>query len=225
MKDAALFTLIPYLFVLIAYLIGAIPFGYIMGKLSGVDLRKHGSKNIGATNAWRVLGAAKGLTVFILDFLKGFLPVLGAYLWVTAYQSELSDTAAILTVVLVGFATIIGHTYTCFLNFKGGKGVATTAGVLFAFSWEVGLVTLLSWIVPFRLSGYVSLGSIIAAGVMMVYGSYYFWPFGEHGDIANIAYVAFFIFIGSLVIIKHRANIGRLMRGEESSILKSKKKA
>ena len=149
------------------YLIGAIPFGYLAGRIRGIDLRQQGSRNIGATNAWRVLGWKWGLSVFILDFLKGFIPVFGALNWLPFLTGDAGGWDFNVLVVLSCFAVILGHTYTCFLGFRGGKGVATTAGVLFALNPVVACVALASWLVVMGISGIVSLASLVAAVVMV----------------------------------------------------------
>ena len=147
------------------YLIGAIPFGYLAGRIRGIDLRQQGSRNIGATNAWRVLGWKWGLSVFILDFLKGFIPVFGALNWLPFLTGDAGGWDFNVLIVLSCFAVILGHTYTCFLGFRGGKGVATTAGVLFALNPVVACVALASWLVVMGISGIVSLASLVAAMV------------------------------------------------------------
>ena len=149
------------IYIVAAYLIGAVPFGYLAGRLTGLDLREHGSKNIGATNAVRVLGKKWGIPVFICDFLKGYLPLLymAHHLGgdVTAFSA--GQMGWYLGVM---FALILGHTFTCYLNFKGGKGVATTGGCLFAISPIVGGAALLTWILMMVLTRYVSLSSMMA---------------------------------------------------------------
>ena len=188
------------------YLIGAIPFGYLAGRIRGIDLRQQGSRNIGATNAWRVLGWKWGLSVFILDFLKGFIPVFGALNWLPFLTGDAGGWDFNVLVVLSCFAVILGHTYTCFLGFRGGKGVATTAGVLFALNPVVACVALASWLVVMGISGIVSLAS-------------------QDGDVSpQILYVAFFTVVGALVILKHRSNIARLLNGTEHSFYSKKSK-
>lgn len=129
------------------YLIGAIPFGYLAGRIRGIDLRQQGSRNIGATNAWRVLGWKWGLSVFILDFLKGFIPVFGALNWLPFLTGDAGGWDFNVLVVLSCFAVILGHTYTCFLGFRGGKGVATTAGgfICPSIRWWLAWLWLLGW--------------------------------------------------------------------------------
>ena len=194
------------LYIAASYLVGAVPFGYLAGRIRGLDLRREGSCNIGATNAWRVLGWKWGLSVFALDFLKGFVPVFGA------------------VVVLVCFAVVLGHTYTCFLGFRGGKGVATTAGVLFALNPVVACVALGAWLVFMGISGIVSLASLVAA-VAMIAAGWWFYPLCQGGAVSpQILYIAFFTVVGALVILKHRSNIVRLLNGTEHSFYSKKSK-
>ena len=137
-----------------AYLIGSIPTGLILGKgIWKKDLRQYGSHNIGATNAWRILGRKAGLLIFILDFLKGQIGVLlGAYLFASPGA-----------MVLGGFAAIIGHMFPIFLGFKGGKGVATALGVIAALMPKVTVIVFVVWLVLVTITRYVSIGSIVAA--------------------------------------------------------------
>ena len=127
-------------------------------------------------------------------------------------------------VVLSCFAVILGHTYTCFLGFRGGKGVATTAGVLFALNPVVACVALASWLVVMGISGIVSLASLVAAVVMIAAG-WWIYPLCQDGDVSpQILYVAFFTVVGALVILKHRSNIARLLNGTEHSFYSKKSK-
>ena len=211
------------LYIAASYLVGAVPFGYLAGRVRGLDLRREGSCNIGATNAWRVLGWKWGLSVFILDFLKGFVPVFGALNWLPFLTGDAGgwDFNA---VVLVCFAVVLGHTYTCFLGFKGGKGVATTAGVLFALNPVVACVALGAWLVFMVISGIVSLASLVAA-VAMIAAGWWFYPLCRDGAVSpQILYVAFFTVVGALVILKHRSNIVRLLNGTEHSFYSKKSK-
>lgn len=204
------------LFIIASYLAGSIPFGYLAGKCRGVDLRKEGSCNIGATNAWRVLGWRWGLPIFILDFLKGFLPVF----WIS--QNPQNTWWGIASVVMVCFAAVLGHTYTCFLKFNGGKGVATTAGVLFALNPLIACVALCVWSVAMGISGIVSLASLVAACAMIV-ASWCYYPIVQDGCLMpQSCYAFFFSLAGLLVILKHRSNIARLLDGTEPSFYSGK---
>lgn len=212
------------LYIAASYLVGAVPFGYLAGTFRGLDLRREGSCNIGATNAWRVLGWKWGLSVFILDFLKGFVPVFGALNWLPFLTGDTGGWDFNAVVVLVCFAVVLGHTYTCFLGFKGGKGVATTAGVLFALNPVVACVALGAWLVFMGISGIVSLASLVAA-VAMIAAGWWLYPLNQEGAVSpQILYVAFFTLVGALVILKHRSNIVRLLNGTEHSFYSKKSK-
>src|SRR5947209_215757 len=148
-----------------AYLAGAIPFGLIVARTRGVDPRTAGSGNIGATNVGRLLGGKFFAFVFILDVLKGLLPTLTAA-WIVHHYFSSPDALVYLLWLLVGFAAILGHMFSCFIHFKGGKGVATSAGVvlgLYPYYTFAGLIAMALWIIVFLAKRYVSLASIIAA--------------------------------------------------------------
>jgi len=174
---------------LVAYLIGSIPFGLLIAKTKGLDIREQGSGNIGATNVLRCLGKPLGITCFILDVLKGYLPA-------ALFPMFGTDCAEL--GILFGVAAILGHNFPIFLHFKGGKGVATTAGVLIGIApLAVGL-GILCWAIVFYASGYVSLGSIVASAVIILSG----WLAG-YGLITALALTL----LGSLSIYRHRSNI------------------
>lgn len=205
------------LYIVLAYLIGSVPFGYLAGKLNGIDLREHGSKNIGATNAVRVLGKKWGIPVFVCDFLKGYVPLqvviqlLGdGELSLTQFSLE-----SMLWVLGVMFALILGHTFTCFLHFKGGKGVATTGGCLFALSPIIGLSALLTWILMMVFTRYVSLSSMVAGLAMMTAAGYEFWWADGELSGADMTLLSLLMIIFVLVVYKHRTNIVRLCQGTE----------
>lgn len=185
---------------LIAYLLGSIPNGLVFGKLLWhIDLREHGSHNIGATNAWRTLGKGPGFLIFLLDFLKGALSVwLGSLLVGTP-----------LAMVLAGVLAIVGHSCSLFLKFKGGKGVATGLGVIVMMMPLPALIVFLIWLAIVKISGYVSLGSIVAAALVPVLA----WQFGY-----PVEYIGFGVLAAAFIIIRHHANIGRLLSGTESKI-------
>lgn len=202
------------MFMLLAYFCGSIPFGYVAGKMNGVDLREHGSGNIGATNAVRVLGKKWGLPVFVLDFLKGFFPVWLAFRFLPVSASE--DTRGVL-IVLVGMCAVLGHTYTCWLKFKGGKGVATAGGVLVALVPGPAGLVILTWVLVFLGSRYVSLASVVAAAIfppLVLIQMGYFSP--GKAEAGSIPYVIFSFVIGLLVVLKHIPNMKRLIEGTES---------
>lgn len=209
------------LYIVAAYLIGSIPFGYLAGRLNGIDLREHGSHNIGATNAVRVLGKKWGIPVFICDFLKGFLPLLFVKEQLGG-TVELFDADQMAWLLGVLAALILGHTYTCFLGFKGGKGVATTAGCLFALSLPIGLAVLVTWVVGMVLTRYVSLSSMLAAVAMVTAAVQVFWL--EDGELAaaDAMVITLLFLVCVLVVFKHRSNITRLCNGTEPKAFSKK---
>lgn len=198
------------LLAILSYFAGSIPFGLIIGKvIKGIDLRDHGSGNIGATNAWRVLGKGWGLTCLLLDALKGLLPV--AFFPTIFFASD--DPRFPHAFVLAGLATIVGHMFPCWLGFRGGKGVATSLGVLIILSPLGVLVAATLFFVTLAIWRYVSLSSMIAS---IGYGGYELCrhmpePFGPTAWSQSL----FAIMIPLLIIVRHRANIDRLLRGEE----------
>ncbi len=188
----------------LAYLVGATPFGYLAGKMRGIDIRQHGSGNIGATNVLRVLGKPVGISVLVLDLLKGLLPVLLAIS--TGERSSVHIATAL--------AAILGHNYTFWLGFKGGKGIATTAGAILPLMPWALLAAAAVWTAVLLASRYVSVASIAAAvavpAALVVQGL--------AAGSWNPAILGFALFVSALAIWKHRANIQRLRRGEENRI-------
>jgi len=192
---------------LISYLAGSIPTAYLAGKARGVDLRAHGSGNLGATNVARVLGTRTGVAVFALDLLKGFLPV-----WILPRYVDTVDPE--FWAVLIGAAAIIGHVKPIFLGGKGGgKGVATASGVFLALAFVPLLIAQAVWAVVFYFTRYVSLASLIGAVVLPV-AILTWWR--EPGSPIFLASLLVMVF----VFWTHRANIGRLRRGEEHRFVK-----
>jgi glycerol-3-phosphate acyltransferase PlsY len=197
----------PILGVLIAYLAGSIPSAYIAGRLKGVDLRQHGSGNLGATNVVRVLGPKIGGVVFLVDFLKGFLPTYFLPIYAETLRPDLWALA-------YGVAAILGHVKPIFLLGKGGgKGVATAGGVFMALAFVPVLISQLVWVTVFYLSRYVSLASLASALVLPI--AILFW----YRNPASPVFIASVI-VASFVFWTHRANIGRLRRGEEHRFVK-----
>ncbi len=209
------------LYIIAAYLIGSIPFGYLAGRLNGIDLREHGSKNIGATNAVRVLGKKWGIPVFLCDFLKGYLPLLFMKEHLGG-DATLFTTPQMLWFLGVMFALILGHTFTCFLRFKGGKGVATTAGTLFALSPTVGAVTLGVWVLCMIVTRYVSLSSMVAGLGMIVAAAEVFWLRDGAAATPDWLVLGLLLIIFLLVVLKHRSNIVRLCKGTEPKAFSKK---
>lgn len=195
------------LIALISYLIGAIPFGLLLGFVKGVDIREGGSGNIGATNAARLLGKPFFFLVLTLDLAKGLGPVLAAP-WAWSQFSSISfDHSAL----VAGVAAILGHVFPLYLRFKGGKGVATSAGVFLGLCPWALLVGLVVWLAVGAISGYMSLASLSAAGAINIaFVAIYPDPLG-----ANLPIALACLAVGSLVFFRHRSNIGRLWRGEE----------
>ncbi len=188
----------------ISYILGSIPNGLILGKaIWGVDLRQHGSKNIGATNAWRTIGKAGGISIFALDFLKG---AISAYLGLHLGGSELAG-------VLCGILAIAGHSWSVFLAFKGGKGVATGLGVIAALMPEVTLIVFAVWFAIVYFTGYVSLGSIVGAALVPILTLF----FGLHTEFLILGLIA-----AVFIIYRHKSNIERLLKGTESKIKAAK---
>ena len=196
-----------WLWPLFFYAVGSIPTGYLIGKSQGLDIRQHGSGNIGATNVWRVMGSKWGLTAFICDFLKGFLPL---YLVRSFAISDADSWDVVLLLVVCGIAAILGHNYTPWLGFKGGKGIATSAGVLGALMPCVLAVALSLWIITVLITRTVSVGSILAA-VVLAPAAAWFYP-------GNWIYLGLATLAGGLAVWRHRANIQRLRAGTESRI-------
>ena len=192
----------PALALALSYVSGSLPFAWLAGKAAGVDLRQQGSGNLGATNVFRVLGWKIGLAVFLADALKGALPVL---LLPPRITSQMDPT---LWAIACGVAAIAGHVRPVFLRFrKGGKGVATAAGVFFALAPVPMLVTFAVFVAVVLASGYVSLGSLLSA---MVLPTLLLVTQGARAPLFIVS-----IIIATFVFWTHRANIGRLRRGEE----------
>ena len=189
-----------------AYLLGSIPTGYLVALLRGVDLRAHGSGNIGATNAFRVLGKGPGTFVLLADALKGS----AAVLWMPEVAAKMGGgTPSDSLPLIAGVASILGHNYTCWLRFKGGKGIATTAGVM-ATLVPLGLaITFVVWLIAFLTTRYVSVASIVAAIVL---------PIATMLTSQNRALWAVALVFGGLAIWRHRGNLQRLRAGTESRI-------
>jgi glycerol-3-phosphate acyltransferase PlsY len=206
-----------------AYLLGSIPTGYLVAKARGIDIRSAGSGNIGATNAMRVLGKPAGIFVLLMDAAKGYLACWSAvfiYCALTAKTTEsLSATFHQIgnLVLLAGICAVLGHNYTCWLKFKGGKGIATTAGVYLALApWAV-LAALAVFILAVVLTKYVSVGSIAAAVAL----SATVWVMSPQKLLLCIVTTA----LSALAIYKHKSNIQRLMAGTENRLGRKKPEA
>ncbi|MGL5367990.1 MAG: glycerol-3-phosphate 1-O-acyltransferase PlsY [Cetobacterium somerae] len=191
------------IFAVIAYIFGSLPCGVWLGKgVKNIDIREYGSKNSGATNAYRILGPKYGIMVLILDALKGYIPL---------YIASLFDIGGIY-IILLGLVAILGHTFSFFLQFKGGKGVATSLGVFLFLMPKVVGVLVLVFILVVGISKYISLGSVICAGLLPILA--YFMPVRD--DATRLPLVVISLIVGIFVIYKHKANIQRLMEGKEN---------
>lgn len=188
---------------LVAYIVGSIPFGYIAGSIAGVDLRQHGSGNIGATNTLRVLGRKYGYAVFIGDVLKGFVAVRFA-LWLAHFHPEASYLIGIVAALFV----VLGHSFPVWLRFRGGKGVAAAAGACLGLLPLATLIAVTVWIGMFFVFRYVSLASIIAAVTLALSA----WLLGNATDPILLGFT--WLIVG-LIILRHRSNIVRLFQGRE----------
>lgn len=183
------------LLVIGSYLVGSIPCGYLLGKSRGVDLRRQGSGNIGTTNAFRVLGKQLGMAVFFCDAAKGFFPAL-----IGAHHAPAWGVAA-------GLAAVVGHNWSVFLGFRGGRGGATGMGVALALVTKAIFVAMIIWLLVITMTGYVSLGSIIAALSVLVIALFF-----------NVQFIYFIFLVPAvaMIVIKHLPNIRRLRNGTEN---------
>jgi glycerol-3-phosphate acyltransferase PlsY len=187
--------------VLVGYVLGALPFGYLAGKLRGVDIRRLGSRGTGATNTLRVLGPAFAIAVAVLDVGKGVAAAL--------LGPILAPTWGAWGAAGAGLAAVVGHSWSVFLGFGGGKGVATAAGVIMTLMPSVGFLAAPLFFVVVAASRYVSLGSITAAALVGILGIA--WPAP-----LPIAYRCFLVSAAAVVLLRHRSNLARLRAGTES---------
>ena len=215
-------TFFQILFLILSYLVGSIPTGYLIGKAKGVDITKQGSNNIGATNTARVLGKKFFLLVTFLDAIKGFI-----FVFLFRYNI-LPHEWCLLSPILYGLFAVLGHVFSIFLKFKGGKAVATGAGVALGYSPIICLVGILAFILVYFITKIVSLGSIIGASAIMISSIIVsivtdqillnlttipqttLWPL-------NLWYVIGVIIIVFIIIIRHKTNINRLIHNEEQT--------
>lgn len=190
--------------IITAYIIGSIPTGYIVVKLfTGQDIRTIGSGSTGATNVKRVMGKKWFFIVLLLDAFKGALPVILAKIFATAFAS------IGLIPVLCAIAAILGHSKSIFLNFSGGKSVASGVGTILALNWQVGLIIAAIWATITYVSKYVSLGSIIALGISPILMYFFHEP---------ISYILYCVLGAAYIIYLHRENILRLVKGCENKV-------
>ncbi len=199
--------LLTLLAIVLSYLAGAIPLGYVIGKLKGINIRDHGSGNIGFTNALRVMGVGPGVLVLLADVGKGVAAVL-AISQLGAMQSN--ALTPYIRELCGGFA-MAGHVWTVFLKFRGGKGVATSLGIFTSLFWQGGLISLAVWIIIVAITRYVSLGSILlcisfCVACFIVNGQY-IWGMRVLALVVTV-----------IVIYRHKGNIQRLIKGEERKL-------
>ena len=192
-----------------SYLLGSIPFGYLAGRLAGIDIRKAGSGNVGATNVVRVLGKRYGYPVFALDVLKGLGAVKISMLMAPGRPPDWNSPE--IFGILAAMSSVLGHLYPPWLKFNGGKGVATSAGALLALTPVATLIGVAIWIIVFWLTRYVSLASITAAVLLPIV----ILVVSSHGQNTGKPLVYASACVAAVVIWRHRSNLSRLMRGTE----------
>jgi len=198
----------------VAYLLGSIPFGLLIAKARGIDIRKTGSCNIGATNVMRSVGKRWGILTLLLDALKGLLPA--ATFPMLLHNMDLIPDVEGWFKIACGCAAILGHNFPIYLKFKGGKGVATSAGVLIGIAPQALLIGLAAFALVFATTRYVSLGSVIAAVVIPIAGVLLY---REDGPLIP----SVLVILSLLVIWRHKANLRRLLNGTENKIQFRKK--
>lgn len=197
------------LVVILSYAFGSIPFGWLIARSKGIEIRQHGSGNIGATNVLRVIGKPWGITVFILDALKGFLAVEAA-MWLATRSPTARPLTDVLAIVAAAMA-VIGHSFPVWLGFNGGKGVATSAGALIAVVPLAALIALVVWVLAFYSTRYVSLASILGALAVPITVGVLAFTHRAYG----LVLLCFCSAMAALVIWRHRSNISRLLAGRE----------
>ncbi len=195
--------------VLASYLLGSIPFGYLAGRMAGIDIRNCGSGNVGATNVIRTLGKGYGYPVFALDFLKGLGAVKVSILIATRMHSEWNPPE--MFGIVGAISSVLGHSFPVWLRFRGGKGVATSAGALFGLAPVAALVGVAIWAVTFWLTRYVSVASIAAAAALPLVILVTTWLSRTTGKLLFFSSVC----LAAVVIWRHRSNLSRLMHGTE----------
>ena len=195
--------------VIASYLLGSIPFGYLAGRMAGIDIRNCGSGNVGATNVIRTLGKGYGYPVFASDFLKGFGAVKISILIATRMQSEWNPHE--MFGIAAAISSVLGHSFPVWLRFHGGKGVAASGGALFGLAPIAALVGVVIWIVTFWLTRYVSVASITAAAALPFVILITTWLSRSTGKLLFYSSVC----LAAVVIWRHRSNLSRLMHGTE----------
>jgi glycerol-3-phosphate acyltransferase PlsY len=196
------------------YLFGLLQSGYFYGKIHKIDIRNYGSGNSGTTNALRVMGAKAGAVVFFGDFLKSLIPCL-----MIRVLFKPQPEMIYLLILYTGFGVILGHNYPFYLNFKGGKGIAATAGLIVATDLRMMLLCLVAFILIVAITRYVSLGSLVVATILFVW-LFLFGKLGAYGIDQRLLPEFYIVaaLISGQAFWRHRANIGRLVRGRENKI-------
>jgi len=243
-------SIFPYLLPLAAFALGSIPFGVIIARSKGINIREHGSGNMGATNVFRVVGKGPGLLCFLLDVLKGAIPVLFAVNLlgiegkdpltqfhlleeIRNYYPSSKQNFVQFIHIITGLCAILGHNFSPFVGFKGGKGIATSAGVFIALMPIATLIVIGIWVAITFITRYVAIGSVVAAIALPLVT---FWGMWHHkvdntdpaslslweSGTYNKSLLIFSIFAGALAVYKHRSNIQRLMNGTEHRFGKKK---
>jgi len=202
-----------YLFVIVSYLIGSIPFGLILSRATGVDIRKQGSGNIGATNVTRLLGKKLGILTLVGDVFKAVIPMLAAHWYYLRSGMTVSPQEVDFAVSLCGGAAFLGHIFPLYLKFKGGKGVATALGVFIVLEPLAVIISLVIFIAIVYFTGFVALGSLLVSALMTLW----IWLLGGTPNHVLLAF-----FIGVLIWIKHADNIKRLLQSTEKNMKKDK---
>jgi len=197
-----------YLFIIVSYLVGSIPTGLILSRATGVDIRKSGSGNIGATNVTRLLGKKLGVLTLVGDVLKAVVPMLGIYWYLVHSGLQISAEELDFAVTLCGGAAFLGHLFPVYLKFKGGKGVATALGVFLVLEPLAAFISFCLFAAVVFFSGFVSVGSLVVSALMTLW----IWLLGGS---PNHVFLAFFIAV--LIWFKHLDNITRLLAGTEKS--------
>lgn len=188
------------------YLLGAVPFSYLAGRLKGLDVRQLGSGNVGATNVARVVGIGYGLLALLGDVSKGAVAA-----WLTGLLQ--------VPLWVAGFS-VIGHNWSLFLKFTGGKGVATTVGLMLGFAlWPTLLATVALWVVAVLLTQYIAVGSVVA--LLLAPGALYLFP--SRPNVVNLELIGLFLALGLLTVWQHRSNIRRIFQSTEGRIFKKRK--
>ena len=198
----------------VGYLFGIFQTGYIYGRVHGIDIRKYGSGNSGSTNALRVMGKKAGLTVFLGDFLKTVIPCM-AVRFVFKDQPDY----AYVYMLYIGLGVILGHNYPFYLHFKGGKGIAATAGIILSIDWRLTVLCLAVFILIVAVTRYVSLGSLVVSVILLAWNVY----MGKCGAynlsaVSSVEYGAMTAVIAAMAFWRHRANIIRLIHGNENKV-------